>query len=79
MEKEGRGEEGSALSDNTEYCVHTNSYPDVFRSAGDYATVSIPLLPVVCSQDASLHSTSNYHYLIGRDGGEYLTALEFFS
>lgn len=74
MEKEGRGEEGSVL------CVHkhTNSYPDVFRSARDHATVSTPLLALVCSQDASLHGTPNYHYLIGSNGSEYFTAQEFF-
>ena len=77
MEKEGRGEEGSVLCDNTEHCVytkHTNSYPDVFRSAGDHATVSTLLLALVCSQDASLHGTPNYHYFIGSNGSEYFTA-----
>ena len=59
--------------------TNTYSYPNIFRSAGDHATVSIPLLPLVRSQDASLHGTADYHDLIGSDGGEYLTAREFFS
>ena len=59
--------------------TNTYSYPNIFRNAGDHATVSTPLLPLVCSQDTSLHSTTNYHDLIGSDGGKYLTAWEFFS